>query len=109
MGAVYSTTVSAGQILAAASQDVRAQLDSSNPLDQVILLDYVNRVSLMALRASRWDFLLSDTQFFITQREQTDYWIGPSGQNPAGSVDTALNLSDVDIIQKNSVLDVSNS
>lgn len=108
-GQIYSAQLTAQQIINAVSQDLRTQLDSSASTDQSILLDYINRVQLMLLRASRWDFLLSDTEFFITQREQTDYWIGPVGQAPPGAVDTALGLTDVDIIQKNSVLDVTNS
>jgi len=60
------------------------------------------------LRFSRWDFLKSETQFFLTAKGQTDYWIGPKNAGPIGMVDTGLGLIDVDRIQKNSFRDVSN-
>ena len=101
-----STTVQA--ILNATSQDVRQQLASSGN-DGSILFDYVNRIQLWMLRSSRWDFLLNlDTKYFITERERTDYWIGASGAAPAGAVDTGLNLTDLDMIERDTVFDVSN-
>src|SRR5438445_696384 len=100
--------LTAQAIVNSVSQDVRQQLASSGA-DANILLDWINRVQLTMLRTSRWSFLLSDVQYFITERERTDYWIGRLGQNVAGTVDTGLDLSDLDIISRNSVIDASNS
>src|SRR5579859_6965822 len=92
------------------SQDVRLQL-SANPATagQPILIDYTNRIHKQMLRFSRWEFLRSEPQYFITVKGQTDYWLGPTGSLPIGMVNTGLNLSDVDKIEKDSVRDLSNS
>ena len=102
-----STTFTAQDIIDATSQDIRAQLAPSWG-DSVILLDYVNRICLKILRKSQWTFLISGVKRFITETGQTDYWIGASGSNPTGSVDTALNLSDVGRIKVGSIFDRSN-
>jgi hypothetical protein len=105
---VQTASTTAQAIINSASQDIRQQLAASGN-DGQILLDYVNRTQLTLLRAVRWDFLLNtDIQYFITERQRTDYWIGPVGQGPTGAVDTKLNLTDFDIIQNGSVFDVSN-
>jgi len=44
----------------------------------------------------------------MTSKGQTDYWIGLTASLPIEMADTALNLSDVDIIRKDSVFDLSN-
>jgi len=44
----------------------------------------------------------------MTAFGQTDYWIGPSSTVPPGMVPTGLNLSNVGIIEKDSVRDISN-
>jgi len=91
------------------SQDIRQQLlnDSTTP-GQAILIDYTNRTHKQMLRFSRWGFLLSEPQYFVTEYGQSNYWLGASGQAPAGFVDTGLNLIDVDKIKKDSVIDISN-
>lgn len=96
-------------VIDAVSQDLRLQLASTvNTAGQPILIDYSNRINKEILRFSRWPFIKSELQYFLTVEGQTDYWIGPKGAGPAGMVDTGLNLIDVDIIQKNSVRDISN-
>lgn len=105
----YVTFPSVQTIINGVSQDIRQQL-SSNPATagQPILIDYTNRIHKQMLRFSRWGFLLSEPQFFLTQKGQSSYWIGPKGQAPPGCVDTGLNFQDVDKIKKDSVTDLSN-
>lgn len=106
---VQGVTTTVQSIISATSQDIRQQLAASGA-DSNIILDYVNRVQLTLLRAVRWNFLLNtDIKYFITEREQTDYWVGPVGTGPAGSVETNLNLTDLDIILRNSVMDITNA
>lgn len=102
------TTTTVQQVLNCTAQDVRQLLSGTANPGQTILLDYCNRMSLMLLRASNWKFLLSAPQRFITQLQQTDYWIGNIGGNPAGTVDTGLGLSNVGRIKEGSVFDRSN-
>lgn len=102
-----STTLTAQDIIDGTSQDIRSQLGASWG-DADIILDYVNRISLQMLRKSQWNFLIAPVQRFITEANQTDYWIGASGSNPQGAVDTGLNLSDVGRIKVGSVFDRSN-
>lgn len=89
------------------SQDVRRVLNPNQGQTQIadssLLLDYVNRISLQMLRFSRWQFLLSAPQAFVTVPGQTDYWYGPTGSAPLGTVDTGLNLSDVSVIKRDMV------
>lgn len=121
-GLLTSTTVSAGTpslatypfqtttaqaIVNSVSQDIRGQLATSGS-DTTVLLDYINRVSLELLRASRWKFLLSPVQHIVTQQELPSYWLGPIGDAPPGAYDTGLDLSDVRYISPNSVFDRSN-
>lgn len=93
------------------SQDVRAQLSSTdNTLgQQTTLIDYTNRIHLQMLRFSRWAFLRAEPQYFMTVFGQTDFWIGSNGSSPNGMVNTGLNLTDVDYIEKDSVRDISNN
>jgi hypothetical protein len=95
-------------ILSAVSQDIRLQLSATSNPGQPILLDYTNRVHKQVLRFSRWTFLSSDFLFFLTDRGQSKYWLGALGGGPPGTVDTGLNLSDVDKINKQEVYDLSN-
>lgn len=80
----------------------------STGTDANILMDYTNRVQLDILRRSRWPYTLSDRMYFITEMEQTDYWLGASGTGPAGMVDTGLNISDMFRVQRDSCYDRSN-
>jgi len=105
---LYSTTTTAQSVMDAAAREVRQTLSSATTPDSTILLDYVNRISLEMLRSVRWKFLESAPKVFITQRGQTDYWLGATGTGPAGTVDTSLNLSDLRTIKDGSVNDRSN-
>lgn len=105
---IQQATTTAQSVITSASNETRGVIDWTNPAAQTLLLDWLNRVQLTLLRASRWDFLLSLPNYFITQREQTDYWVGPTQAQPNGTVDTLLNLTNVDVIQRNSVMDCSN-
>ncbi len=102
-----SATTTGQDIVDCTSQDVRTLLASSGA-DATILLDYTNRVQQRILRDSRWEYLQSAPKYFVTEDEQTDYWVGAAGSNPLGSVDTGLNLSDFDRVKDDSVYDRSN-
>src|ERR1035437_6934579 len=92
------------------SQDVRLQLAATTATPgQPILIDYVNRIHKQMLRFSRWDFMRSEPLTFMTSKGQTDYWLGTAITKPSGMVDSGLHLTDVDRIQKNSVIDLSNT
>ena len=97
-------TTTVQNIVDATERDVQRVLGAQHPA----LLDYANRIHLWVLKASRWQFLLSPLKRFITQEEQTDYWLGVSGSNTAGTVDTGLNLTDLDVIKRGTVVDRSN-
>lgn len=102
-----SATTTVQQIVNCTSQDIR-QLLASSGADANILLDFVNRVSLDMLRASRWTFLLSAVQSFTTTVGEDQYWLGATGGAPAGTTDTALNLTDIRTIKPGSVYDRTN-
>jgi|SRR5581483_3175507 len=107
---LYTTSTTVQNILDAVSQDIRSQLSSQvNTGGQPILLDYLNRTQLEMLRASRWQFLLSAPQRFITQLGVTDYWLGTPGQAPPGAYDTLLNLADLRTIKPGTVYDRTNN
>jgi len=94
----------AQQIITSATTDIMNQIGTNHP----ILLDYINRVNYDMLRATKWDFLLSDVQSFITRQGVTAYWIGAAGENPEGTYDTGLNCTNVKWVQHGSVYDRSN-
>lgn len=104
---IPACTTTAQAIISSVSQDVRSVLGSSGS-DQSLILDYVNRVHKQMLRGSNWEWLLSAPQRFVTEYGVTNYWIGASGSNTAGTQDTGLNLSDVRTIAEDSVWDLSN-
>ncbi len=104
----YTNFPHVSDILAGVSQDIRLQLSATVDPGKTILIDYTNRVHKQVLRFSRWTFLLSLPQYFLTEQGQSKYWLGSPALVPAGVVDSGLNLSDVDKIKKDSVLDVSN-
>lgn len=105
---MFTATTTAQAVMNAVSQDVRNQISTVTQPDASVLLDYVNRVSLDMLKVSKWWFLLSPVQQFMTEMGVTNYWIGAIGQNPLGSVDTQLNLTDVRNIKAKSVVDRTN-
>lgn len=104
----YTTFSSVQDIIDKVSQDVRSQLSASADPGMPILIDYVNRTHKEMLRFSRWGFLLSEVQYFMTAFGQTDYWIGPAQGLPPYMVDSGLHLIDVDKIKKDEVRDFSN-
>jgi len=104
-GSSAGATYTAQDIINGASQDLRSQLATNS----AILLDYVDRIHKEIIRSSRWPFMLSSIQQFITEPGISDYWIGSTGTGPQGSVDTLLNLTDIYRIQEDSVLDRSNN
>lgn len=73
-----------------------------------VLLDYINRVQLQLLRVSRWKFLKSPLQSFVTRIGRSDYWIGPAGSGPLDTVDTGLNISNLGPIDSDSFYDRTN-
>lgn len=71
-----------------------------------LLIQYADRIQQMILghRPEAWDWMLSTPKKFVTERGQTDYWIGTSGSEAAGQVDTALNLTDIYRVKAGSVI-----
>lgn len=96
--------ITVSQVVSSAQTDIMNQIGTNHP----ILLDYCNRISLDLLRTTKWDFLESDVQTFMTRQGVTSYWIGATGTNPAGTYDTGLNLTNVKFIKHGSVYDRSN-
>lgn len=97
-----ATTVQ--QIVSSCVTDIMNQIGTNHP----ILLDYCNRINYDMLRSTKWDFLLATVQSFITRQGVTAYWIGASGQNPPGTYDTGLNITNLKWVQHGSVYDRSN-
>jgi hypothetical protein len=100
-GVVYPL---ASDVVSSVSDDLLQRIAPEDP----IMVDYVNRVQLQVLRASRWQFLLQPPQRFVTQLQQSDYWIGPAGQNPLDVFDTGLNIQNIGPIKTDTVCDRSN-
>jgi hypothetical protein len=73
-----------------------------------VLLDYINRVQLQLMRVSRWKFLQSPPQRFVTQLGRSDYWIGPVGSGPLDVIDTGLNIGNLGPIKTDTFYDRSN-
>lgn len=97
-------TPTAQQVINSVSSDLLQRIAPEDP----VLLDYTNRIQLQILRISRWQFLLSDVQRFITQEGRTDYWIGPVGQGPNTAVETNLNILNIGPIKTDTFYDRSN-
>jgi hypothetical protein len=96
-------------VIDAVSQDVRLQLASKLAgAQQTALIDWTNRVTNEMMRWSNWSFMESIPYYFMTLKGQTDYWVGPKGQGPVDTVDTGLNLSNLDKVERDSVRDMSN-
>src|ERR1700675_2046402 len=109
MPVLFSATTTAQTIINSTAQDARQTLSATDPTNgQLTMLDYVSRISLEMLRASRWVFLLSTPQQFMTQLGVINYWIGPIGSAPPGTYDTGLNISNLRIVKPKSVYDRSN-
>lgn len=102
----FNTTVQ--NIIDGTAQDIRQQIGSTGSPGQAILVDYCNRVSLQLLRLSRWQWLLSPIQRFVTQMEVSDYWFGATGTNPTGTWDTGLNISSLLKLREDSLFDRTN-
>jgi len=95
-------------ILNGVSQDIHSQLSATTNPGVNILIDYTNRVHKQVLRFSRWTFLSSDFLFFLTDRGQSKYWLGQAQDQPPGTVDTGLHLTDVDKLNKQEIWDITN-
>lgn len=80
----------------------------SNGGNQSLLIDYCNRVHMQVMRYARFMWDLSAVKRFITIPGQTDYWLSTTGSAPAGSVDTALNLTDIHQIKEGTVYNRTN-
>jgi len=105
----YTIFPKVSDVINGVSQDIRNQLSAQiGTTGQPILIDYTNRIHKQMLRFSRWPFLKSEPQYFLTQLGQSNYWVGPTGTGPAGTVETSLNLPDVYQFKKDSVIDLSN-
>lgn len=98
------TTTTAQNIIDACAIDAEDIIQNS-----AVLLEFVNQTHLHLLRQSRWYFLQSGVQTFITRKGVTKYWIGPSGQQPAGALDTGLNIQDLEFLKLNSLYDRTNN
>lgn len=60
-----------------------------------VLIPYISDVQQQILRRRRWDWTLSGTQRFITERGQSRYWVGSSTYAPDDAVNTGLNLTNI--------------
>lgn len=105
---VNSQTMTVADIIACAKRETQDRFTNSGS-GNAILLDYVNRVQrdIIRRRPKGWDWLKSGTQQFITRHGQTAYWVGPSGSEAAGQVDSGLNLTDVFEVLDGTVIDRS--
>lgn len=112
-------TTTVGSIISCASQEVRGVLNPSlgatMAVDSTILIDYTNRISLDILRHSRYTFLVSAPVQFTTVATapgvtpyNNQYWVGPAGGAPVGTIDTLLNLTDFDSVKRDTVIDYTN-
>lgn len=72
-----------------------------------VLIEYTDRIQQMILGQRRWNWMLSTPKRFITERGQTEYWIGATGSQSAGQVDTGLNLTDIREVVQGGVLNRS--
>lgn len=52
--------------------------------------------------------MLSPLQRFTTQKDRTDYWIGPTGQGPVDTIDTGLNIQNLGPIKTDTFYDRTN-
>lgn len=96
--------VTAQQVVNSVSTDLLQRIAPEDP----ILLDYINRVQLQLMRVSRWQFLLSAPQRFVTQKDRSDYWVGPVGTGPLDVIDTGLNILNLGPIKTDTFYDRSN-
>jgi len=105
----YNITLTVQNVIDGVSQDVRQQLSSKlSGAQQTALIDWTNRVTNEMMRWSNWSFMESIPYYFMTLKGQTDYWIGAKGTGPVDTVDTGLNLPNVDKVERDSVRDMSN-
>lgn len=88
-----TATVTVQNILDRCQEDLQELFTASGSTS--VLIEYTNRIQQMILNRRRWDWMVSTPQKFITERGQTQYWIGATGSVSAGQVNTGLNLSDV--------------
>ena len=102
-----AATTTVNSILTTTMRETHPPFFSSGG-NQTLLIEFVDRVQQEISRFSRWDWQLSAVKRFITIAGQTDYWLGTSGSNPAGTVDTALNLTDIHQIKEGTVYDRTN-
>ena len=96
-------TTQVSDILTACMRDLQDRFATGPQSD--LLIDYTDRIQKQILGHRRWDWMLSVPKRFITERGQTEYWIGPSGSEDVGMVDTGLDLSDVRQVKKGHVYD----
>lgn len=95
-------TTLASDIISRVKEDLKDTFTASGSTS--VLIDYIDRVQKMILSRRRWKWMMSAPKRFITERGQTQYWIGQSGSSSAGQVDTGLNLLDVRQVKQGSVL-----
>lgn len=98
------TPVTVATVISSVSADLLQRIAPEDP----ILLDYINRVQLQLLRVSRWKFLQSPLQRFVTQKGRSDYWVGPVGQGPLDVIDTGLNIQNLGPIKTETFYDRTN-
>jgi len=96
-----AATITVTNIIDRVEEDFSDQFGTSGSTS--VLIDYIDRIHASILRKRPWDWLLSTPQRFITERGQTLYWVGATGSQAAGEVDTGLNLTDVRRVLPDSV------
>ncbi len=88
-----TTTITVLDIMDRTTEDLLELFAASGSTS--VLLDYVDRIHAMIVGQRRWDWLLSSPQKFMTELGRSDYWLGATGSQSAGEVDTALNITDL--------------
>lgn len=102
---VSATTTTGADILQCIAYDLQERF-ATGPRE-TLLLSYIDRAQGTILSRRKWNWMLSAPQRFITERGQTEYWIGPAGITPDGAVNTGLGLSDVRHIKSGAVFNRS--
>lgn len=108
MPVLFTATTTCQNVMDSVARDVRQTLSSTATPDTTVLIDYVNRIHQDILRTSKWYFLFSAPQEFVTQLGVTNYWLGPTGAGPSNAYDTGLNLTDIRTVKSKTVYDRSN-
>lgn len=97
-----TTTTTVQDIVDCAIQETQDRYANSGSTS--VLVSYVDRIHKMIIRRRKWSWMKSGIQEFVTRAGQQEYWIGPTGAQADGQVDTGLNITDLEEVTNGSVL-----